>query len=156
MRRTFRNRARLKLEQLEAREAPATLVNASKVTYQDIDGDNVTVVFSKPILTVGNVDSVFTFNLGGISGSNGINQLLWSINLTSLGVAASGTTVTLTAVRSSVTGGDGFATLGEIDATGIDLGAVTIDGDLGRIRAGDATSTTSGVKGLTVLSLGRF
>ena len=33
---------------------------------------------------------------------------------------------------------------------------MTIGGDLGRILAGDATTATSGLKGLTVQSLGRF
>lgn len=53
-------------------------------------------------------------------------------------------------------GGDGFAALGQIDATGRNLGAVTIDGDLGRITSGDATLTTAGLGALKVHSLGRF
>jgi hypothetical protein len=35
-------------------------------------------------------------------------------------------------------GGDGFVNVGHIDAAGIDLGRVEIDGDLGRIDAGDS------------------
>src|SRR5262245_50250912 len=113
------------LERLETRDAPATLVGATRVTYQDIDGDNVSVTFSKPILNAGNVNSIFAFGLGNVNGSNALKQRLLEINL--VGVAgAAGTTFTTSAVHSSVTGGDGFAALGHVDATGIDLGAVTI------------------------------
>src|SRR5207244_4353494 len=61
-----------------------------------------------------------------------------------------------TATRSLANGGDGFAAVGQIDATGLDVGAVSIDGDLGRVIAGDAVTTTSGLKGLTVQSMGRY
>jgi hypothetical protein len=150
-----RSRAILCMEQLETRDAPATLVGANKVTYQDADGDNVAVTFSKPILNAGNVNSVFTFGSGNVNGSNAVKQQLRVVDL--VGVAgAAGTAITTSAVRSPVTGGDGFAALGQIDATGIDLGAVTIDGDLGRVLAGDATTATTGLAGLTALSLGRF
>ncbi|MBC7965874.1 MAG: hypothetical protein H7Z17_08110, partial [Fuerstia sp.] len=70
--------------------------------------------------------------------------------------AAAGTTITTVATRNPVKGGDGFAALGQINATGRDLGAVSIDGDLGRILAGDATTATPGVADLTVYSMGRF
>src|SRR5262249_15423852 len=53
-------------------------------------------------------------------------------------------------------GGDGFANVGEINADFLDLDAVFIQGDLGRIRAGHGNSATSGLKGLTVQSLGLF
>jgi len=45
--------ARSALQTLESREPPATLVNPTTVTYRDTDGDNVTVQFSKPVLTAG-------------------------------------------------------------------------------------------------------
>ena len=151
-----RPRTILHLESLQGRDAPATLVGPTKLTYQDTDGDNVTVTFSKPIVNPGNANSIFTFDFGTVDGSNATKQLLRSINLTGVGQAASGTAITVTAVRSPSTGGDGFAAVGHIDATGIDLGTVTIDGDLGRIRSGDATTTTAGAKGLTVQSMGRY
>jgi hypothetical protein len=153
----YRDRFRLvpRLERLETRDAPATLVSATKMTYQDIDGDNVSVTFSKPILNAGNVNNIFTFGLGNVNGSNALKQRLLEIDLAGV-AAASGTTITTSAVHSSVTGGDGFAELGHIDATGIDLGAVTIDGDLGRILAGDATTKTTALAALTVQSLGRY
>ena len=47
------------IEPLESRIAPALLfVNANMATYDDVDGDRVTVKFSKPILTAGNVGNV--------------------------------------------------------------------------------------------------
>ncbi|MBO0701067.1 MAG: hypothetical protein J2P46_21910, partial [Zavarzinella sp.] len=54
----------LRLEPLEPRHAPATLVSPTTVTYQDADGDNVTVVLSRPVLTPGNVNTVFHFDTG--------------------------------------------------------------------------------------------
>ncbi|MBO0700461.1 MAG: hypothetical protein J2P46_18835, partial [Zavarzinella sp.] len=143
----------LGVDKLEDRYAPATLVSATKLTYQDADGDNVAVTLSKPILTPLNVNALFTFSVGSVDGNNAAPQLLETI---SLGAAAAGTAVTVTATRSPVHGGDGFAAVGQIDATGVDLGPVTIDGDLGRILAGDPTTATTGLKGLTVQSLGQF
>ena len=151
-----RTRARsiLRCEQLERRDAPATLVGNTKVTYQDFDGDNVAVVFTKPILNAGNVDLIF--GPGFVTGSNTTKQTLSTISLAPLGSTVQGVGITTSAVRSPVNGGDGFATLGQIDGTGIDLGAIKVDGDLGRVRAGDFTFSTSGLLGLTVHSLGRF
>jgi hypothetical protein len=151
-----RKRSVLSLEALEFREVPAALVNASTLTYQDVDGDAVRVTFSKPILTAGNVNTVFRFDTGSVDGSNTARQQLQSIDLTSLGAAAKSVGITTAAAHTPLTGGDGFAAVGQIDATGIDLGAVTIDGDLGRVRAGDDAIATTGLKGLTALSLGRY
>ena len=149
-----RVRSILRCEQLERRDAPATLVSSTKMTYQDFDGDNVAVVFTKPILNAGNVDLIF--GPGFVTGSNTTKQTLSTISLAPLGSTVQGVGITTSAVRSPVNGGDGFATLGQIDGTGIDLGAIKVDGDLGRVRAGDFTFSTSGLKGLTVHSLGRY
>ena len=43
-----------------------------------------------------------------------------------------------------------------IDATGLDLGAVKVPGDLGKILAGDDTLSTTGIASLTVGSMGRY
>lgn len=144
------------MEQLERRDTPATLVSPTAVTYQDIDGDNVTVTFSKPILTSGNVNAVMGFDGGEVAGSNTIRQQLQRIDLTAAGAPVAGTTIKTVAVRSRTTGGDGFAAVGEIVATGVDLASVTIDGDLGRIVAGDGMTRTTGLRALSVHSLGRF
>ncbi|MCX7422059.1 MAG: hypothetical protein NT013_21305, partial [Planctomycetia bacterium] len=129
---------------------PATLVNPMTLTYQDLDGDDVTVKFSQPILTTANVNSIFTFSsgAGAVNASNNAQELLTKLNLTSV-TTATPTNITTTAIRSATHGGDGVATLGEINATGKTLGTVILDGDLGRIVA-------LGVKGLTVQSAGRF
>ena len=42
-----------------------------------------------------------------------------------------------------------------VDFGRIDLGKITIDGDLAKIVAGDADTTTSGLRGLSAESLGR-
>ena len=125
------------------------------MTYQDIDGDSVAVTFSKPILNTANVNTIFTFGLGNVNGSNAAKQRLLEINLVGV-TGAAGTTITTRPSAARPTAATASRNLGHIDATGIDLGAVTIDGDLGRIRAGDATLTTSGLKGLTVHSMGQF
>src|SRR5262245_25443025 len=149
-------RARLAVEPLEHREVPATLVSPTTVTYQDIDGDNVIVKLSKPLLTAGNVNTVFTFNVDGVFNSNLAKQQLWNIGLTSLGGAAAGTAITVTATRSLANGGNGLANVGRINASGIDLGPVVMDGDLGQIDAGDFNTATPGLTSLAVQSMGRF
>ena len=150
-----RRRSRHNIDALEPRTLLASLVSATKLMYQDIDGDNVTVTLSKPVLTAGNVNSIFTFNTSNVDGSTATKQNLRTINL--VGVAGvAGTTITTAAVKSATNGGDGFATLGQINATGLDIGAVTIDGDLVRILAGDATLTTQGLGALKVHSMGRY
>ena len=148
--------ARPALQTLETRETPATLVSPTTVTYQDTDGDDVTVRFSKPVLTAANVNTVFHFNQGTVIGSNAQEQQLWEIDLAGLGGAAKGTAVSVLAARSLSHGGNGMANVGHIDATGIDIGAVIVDGDLGQIDAGDVTTTTRGLASLTVQSMGRF
>jgi hypothetical protein len=149
----------LRVEPLETRDAPAAL-NAARttLTYQDIDGDTVKVVLSKPIPGAMDPNNIFKFSsgAGAVNGNTLTAEQLWAIDLTSLGVGANGMAITMTAVRHPVNKGDGFAAVGEINATGIDLGPVTIDGDLGKVVAGDATTTTSGLKGLTAQSMGRF
>src|SRR6476619_7398093 len=123
----------LRLEPLESRDAPATLVSPTKLTYQDADGDNVAVIFSKPILNATNVNTVFKFDTGIVDASNATRQQLGTIDLTTMSGPATGTSITQTAARSPVNGGDGFAAVGHINAVNIDVGPVTIDGDLGRI-----------------------
>jgi autotransporter-associated beta strand protein len=108
--------------------------NGRSATYTETDGDVVTVKITKGALTAGD----FAF---GFSGDNRqqLQRLL-------LDADDAGTKLTITA-RPTAAGGDGFANVGYINATGVALGAVSVDGDLGRIDA-DA------VKSLTVRSLG--
>lgn len=54
------------LEALELRLAPATLVDASTAAYTDVDGDEVTVWFSRPVLESQELfEAVFQFEPEG-------------------------------------------------------------------------------------------
>ena len=136
------------IELLEARIAPAAVfVNSSTATYDDVDGDHVTVKFTKPILTSGvggNLAAVFTFNAAGY---------LADLDLTA-STSPDGTGVAFTV--SKVAGGDGLANVGYINATGHNLGAVAVKGDLGQIDAGTDAAGTDAIKSLTVRSMGRL
>lgn len=139
------------LEALESRIAPASLklVNPTTATYTDGDGDLVKVQFSKGILDMANLSSVLV-----TTAVDATHDQLQKIDLTVAGlkVPAGGASITVTVTPKLP--GDGFANIGYINATGLDLGAVTIRGDLGAIDAGDAVTKTAGLKGLTVQSYG--
>lgn len=147
-------RTTLNLEFLERRDAPATFVSPTKMTYQDTDGDNVTVTFSKPILTASNFNSVFLFNVPSVL--NASRQQLQTIDLAAIGASANGTAIAATAVHSPVNGGDNTVNIGFINAAGIDLGSVNIAGDLGQIDAGDGNAAAPAIPSLVVRSMGRF
>lgn len=149
------------LQQLESRELPATLVNPTTVTYQDFDGDVVTVRITKPLfIDAAAANSVLSFSSGTVDGINTVGQQLTAVSLFALGTNANGIGLSVTAVRSATTGGDGLVNVGHVDAvdtsTKLDLSSVLIDGDLGRIEAGDADTATRALASLTVQSLGRF
>ncbi|HEV7405508.1 MAG TPA: hypothetical protein VGO11_21365, partial [Chthoniobacteraceae bacterium] len=137
-----------RIEPLEPRIAPATLTG-HLLTYTDTDGDHVSIAIAKGSFA----GVVFSFDVGSMAGDNSVHQQLRSIDF-------SGATdldhpdLTMRVVKA---GGDGLANVGVINATGHDLGAVTLAGDLGNIQAGDATPGTGlGLKSLNVRSLGRF
>ena len=134
----------MNIEPLESRIAPASL------TFGDVDGDNVIITISK-----GDVNDIAGAIL--LSPFQGLGQQLRQLDLTTAPAGTfDGASITITATPNSDHAGDGYVNVGYIKATGIDLGAVTIDGDLAKLGAGDATLTTSGVKSLSVVSLGRF
>jgi len=147
-----RRRAILRVEELERRLAPAAFVNPTPLHFTDVDGDNVTVLLSKPLLQSTNVGTIFIFN--NSFGSSGPQQLE-EIDLTSLAASANGLSLTITAVPSAA-GGDGFVNVGFINATGSNLGTVSLHGDLGRIDAGNSATPTTGLAALKVHSLGEF
>jgi len=142
----LKRRTILRLEELESRLAPATLLNSSTVTYTDLDGDAASVHLSKGLLNTGDVGNVFTFNNSFASSGPQQLQLLDLIAL--VGPPANGLSVTITAVPAAA-GSDGLVNVGFIEAAGLNLGTVTVHGDLGRIDAG-------GLVALTVHSLGQF
>lgn len=111
--------------------------------YTDVDGDLVTVKTTKGTFEEGD----FTFvPEGGMLGAQ----------LTSLKLDAgfAGATVSFTAKRDLLSG-NGFVNVGFIDASGVNLGAVSLKGDLGAIEVGDGLGT-SALKSLTVQSMGRL
>lgn len=147
------------LEPLESRIAPAALLNHRTVTFQDMDGDTVTVKVSKAVLHEDTINDVFKFSSGLVDGSSATPQQLQLIDLTALAAlgTASGIEISVSAKRSVALGGDGFVNVGRINATGIDLGAVYVGGDLGQIDAGDATTARGfGLRSIVAQSMGEF
>ncbi|MEA3209164.1 MAG: hypothetical protein QOE70_2221 [Chthoniobacter sp.] len=126
--------------------APAvTIVNGTTATYTDVDGDLVTIKTSKG--TLGATD-FFLFNAGTVGGAQ-----LATVNFADDGAEFQGSDLTITAQRTAL-GGDGHVNVGRIDATGVDLGKVSVAGDLGHLDAGDATRTSAGLVALNVGSIG--
>jgi hypothetical protein len=143
-------RLSLRLEELEPRLCLATLVDPHTVTYQDADGHLATVSVSTAVFDAQTINQVFTFDQGSVDGDNSSPQQLQKLDLSALGPAlAGGASVTITA-------GANLTKVGHLKATNIDLTAVTIYGDLGRIDAGDANTATPGLLLLNVQSIGRY
>ncbi len=153
------------IEALEGRIAPATLVNPSTVTYVDLDGDLVTVKFTKNLfptiagVPVADPSMAFTFGdaqgavmaFGAVdAGGKALPQQLQKLNLVAL--SADGVSITVSAKKAGA--GDGFANVGWISAFGTSLGSVTVGGDLGRIDCGDYGLAVA-VKSISVRSLGK-
>ncbi len=138
------------IETLESRIAPAGLISYSPdhktATWNDVDGDKVTLKISKGQLD----DTLFTTDQTPAFG-----LLVTKLDLTDATFA--GTNVALSAVRDPIFGGDNTANLGYIDATGHALGKVAIGGDLGRVDAGDPNirpKTPMAIASLNALSMG--
>lgn len=113
-------------------------------TFRDVDGDIITITTSKGSFAAENFTTTPAGAAGGVQ--------LQSINF--LGnTDFDGANITISAKRGPL-GGDGFVNLGFLDAAGIDLGKVTVDGDLGRISVGDIAPADNSLTSLTVKSLG--
>ncbi|MGB8167412.1 MAG: hypothetical protein WCF18_07965 [Chthoniobacteraceae bacterium] len=154
------------IEPLESRIAPATLIDPRTIIFKDIDGDDVTIKFSRDVFTgdataqLARANQVFTFDTGSIDGTpatDPVAQQLRLVDLTkfpisaTLGSTANGAGFTITAVQKGA--GDGLVDVGAIKATGVSVGVAVIDGDLGQIDAG-GSGLRVGLAGLTVNSLG--
>ena len=107
-------------------------------TFLDTDGDLVTVKVTKGQLT----QSDFRFS----------NSVWQKLDLSGNPLLFAGTNITVTVKKGFE--GDGKVNFGAIDAHGLDLGIVTLRGDLGQIDAGDGNFKTPAIKALTVGSLG--
>lgn len=151
------------------------IVSPSELHFRDADGDGVIVKFDRDVLTAESLANAFHFEEGE-RGSYlaGIDTAALAGNAKSL----KGLDITVSVVTASIKlggntklsdlnlsdeerarfeslmGGNDRAEIGFIDASGIDLGDVSIDGNLGRIVAGDAKAGTAGLESLTVESLG--
>ncbi len=114
--------------------------NAKSATFLDIDGDEVTVTTSKGAFD----PEDFHFGPDGT---------LEELELTRS--EFTGTTISITA-KQTTRGGNSFVNIGRINAAGVDLGSVTVAGDLGRLDAGTigGNAKTPGLKSLTVQSMG--
>ncbi len=126
-------------EILEARIAPAAVL-----TFTDTDGDLVTVSASKGTGT--DLHAVVDPFLVPAGAGRQLQQLA----LNTRAATFQGATIVISAAGS----GNGTVDIGYINATGLDLGSVTIDGDLGQIDAGDADTRTQAVCSLSAGSIG--
>lgn len=134
------------LEPLESRIAPAGIISLTPdhktATWTDADGDKVTLKISKGELAEG----LFTTDQ---SPSTGL--LVTSLDLTN--PIFKGTSFTLTASRDPLAGGDGTVNFGYLNAAGQPLGNVVINGDLGRIDAGEPNIGAKTPKAINLLSV---
>jgi uncharacterized repeat protein (TIGR01451 family) len=122
------------------------VVNGKTFSFIDTDGDRAKLSVSKGELSLSDLDFAFNATNTGLQ--------LQSLNLFDDGTEFAGAKVTLTASKKA--GGDGLVHLGLLNAGGSDLGKVTIKGDLGRIFAGDSSSSAAGVASLSTHSVGLF
>jgi hypothetical protein len=159
------------IEPLEGRIAPATLVDASTITYKDLGGDIITIHFSKPLFTLkstadetitfNKLDDIFKFSDGTFASD--VEQDLRLFDLTKVRLEgttkpfnpANGISFTIDANTPSDGTGDGKVKVGGIHAVNLGLGDVSIDGDLGQIDVGTPSSKFA-LKSLTVDSLFAF
>jgi hypothetical protein len=125
------------VEVLESRIAPAS------ITFTDVDGITVTISSSK--------GSTADLQQAAILVAEGSGQELRELRLSDLAGVFKGANISI--VKGTLDDTQ-FVNVGFINATGLDLGKITIDGDLGRIFAGDANSVTAAAKKLTVGSIG--
>ncbi len=109
-------------------------------TFTDWDGDLVTIKSTRGPLTAAQ------FHLSSPNPLTGGAHLVFADFTAGAGFA--GANITITAKRGP-TGGDGLVNVGTIDARGVLLGKVSVDGDLQQLDA-------AGVAALTVYSLGQF
>ncbi|HVT82187.1 MAG TPA: hypothetical protein VHM90_16210, partial [Phycisphaerae bacterium] len=106
--------------------------NLKSVSYFDPDGDLVTIAISAGTFNPNGTDFV-----GVVAG---IGLQIQEIDLTFPGFE--GANLTVSVVRGGT--GDGMTTIGYVNASGRNLGNVSIKGDLGRIDAGsNAPGTTA-------------
>ncbi|MEO8352091.1 MAG: Calx-beta domain-containing protein, partial [Chthoniobacteraceae bacterium] len=141
-------------------------VNARKVLYIDEDGDLATVRITKGSLTIGGAQGVLTFSAPNAIGG----RILQRIDFTNTPALFNHTDVIVKAApqpgfRASGGVSDGLVDVGYIQAgipqgglfqifNNSDLGTVKVEGDLGKIVAGDQIASSRAIKVLSVVSHG--
>jgi hypothetical protein len=120
---------------------PTYSADGKTATFTDVDGDLVKVSVSKGDLH--NAD----FDLISADGSTA-SFLKLKLNNT-----FDGSKLSIFA-KPTAAGGDGHVNLGFLDATGVDLGAVTVPGNVEHLTIGNAATPAAAVKSLTIGSLG--
>jgi hypothetical protein len=124
--------------------APVISTDGKTATWRDLDGDNVTLKITKGTLTPANFRML-----------QGANDSVALSKLTVTDPTFTGTNITITA-KPGANGGDGAVNIGNIDATGVDLGNVAIGGDLVSIYAGTDAEPAQSIKALTVRSIAAY
>ncbi len=124
------------IEVLEHRIAPAAVLHIF-----DQDGDAITVTSNKGILA--DLQTAVGVNEGGMAAD---------VLSFQLGAIFKGAEITVTA---GATATDAITTrVGFVNAEGIDLGKLTIDGELDRLKVGDSNSATPAIHTILVGSWG--
>ena len=123
---------------------PGVGAKGKSLFFTDVDGDEVTITASKGTFTGSEISGVQI----GANGESRFEKL-------TLGAGFAGANITITA-KPGQFGGNGFVNLGFLDATGVDLGAVSIAGDLARLAAGTVggDAKVPALKSLAVQSIG--
>ena len=136
---------KLTLDEFERRIVPAATVK-----FTEVDGDKVTVQTNKG--TTAQLQQA----LGLTSGATNVNSIFLNLIGSGLAPVFAGTNVTITA------GGDGNkladrVTINAFDSSGannIDLGSISVKGNLTYIDAGDNDLLTPAIKKITVTNWG--
>ena len=128
----------MNIEPLESRIVPAAIA-----MFTDVDGDMVKVTASKGTST--DLQTATHVTAGQLT--------LLDLTSASWDDEFKGTNITITVTEVGAAG-DGTVNVGFINGTGIDLGAVSVAGDLGKIVAGTGGKTAA-IKSLSAHSLGK-
>lgn len=142
------------IEPLEARIAPATVLNPYTVTFTDENGDTAVIKTSRPIFQNATLTGdVLGFSAGAVSGTQSLDYIDFtgtnasSADAAKIQALASGINLTVKVLpragRANLPVDVGYIKAADFNfnqfqvTNGVDLGVVTIDGNLGHIDAGD-------------------
>ncbi len=123
---------------------PTIAIGSKAATFTDADGDLVSVKVTKGTLAT---DQFLIIAAGSAGGGQ-----LARLNLSDLADGFATTNLTISATKKL--GGDGLVNVGAVAAAGINLGTVTVKGDLGQIDAGNGNALIPAIASLVPNSLG--